>query len=60
MVGTRIAVEDRPLVLAGVEVLADQRTDDGVADQLAGLHDGLGLKPDRRPCLDCRPQHVAG
>ena len=46
--GARKAVEDRALLGRGVEPLADQRADDGVADQLAALHHRLGLQADRR------------
>ena len=58
--GARKPSKMAPLPSAGVEPLADQRGDDRVADQLAGIHDRLGLEPDRRAAGARLAQHVAG
>ena len=57
----REAVEDE--ALPGVrllDALGDDADHDVVGDELARLHDGLGLEADRRAGRDGRAQHVAG
>src|SRR5206468_159344 len=55
----RKAVEDRAFAVGGVEPLADQRRDDGVAHQLARVHDRLDLVAERRAARARLTQHVA-
>ena len=51
----------KPFLASGcVDALGDDRVDDVVRDELAPVHDVLGLQPDRRTGLDRGAQHVAG
>jgi len=43
----REAVEDRAGTGRCIEPLTDQRADDGIADELAALHHGLGFETNR-------------
>ncbi len=43
-----------------LDPLGDDADDNVVGDEAAGIHDRLGLEPDRRLRGDRRPQHVAG
>ena len=57
--GARIAVEDRAGIgRHGGQLVVDQRGDDIVGDELARIHDRLGLLADGRARLDRCAQHV--
>ena len=51
----------KPFLASGSSMRSDDdRDDDVVRDELAPIHDVLGLQPDRRTGLDRGAQHVAG
>jgi hypothetical protein len=55
------SVEEESLLAVRLrDPLLDQAQDDVIRDQTAGVHDLLGLQPQRSPRLHRRPQHVAG
>jgi hypothetical protein len=53
------AIENGSLLGCSVEPLANQRTDDRIAHQLAALHDCLGLEADRSASRHRFPKHVS-
>ena len=58
--GARVAVEDEPLGAIGlIDTLGDDGVDDGVGNQLAGIHHRLGALADFGAGLDGGTQHVA-
>ena len=59
--GAREAVEDEAVAgIRLVDAIGDDRNDDVVRDEIAPVHDVLGLESDRRSGPDRGAQHVAG